>query len=279
MPIITLALAVLWFAAAALAACRPGRAARLLTRPDAGSCLLLSGGLILCVELIIRLACASSFGGHPASFDFGLKCTAAMANASSCEHSIAFTPEFNSFGHCVQGALSMLLLPGVERIGPQPPLLVRLLSCFVAVYPVYNLIKRAARGASGFAASSFANNGTEWAVGFVLGLSVGAVVTFSPPYAPPSAANGRNDAIDAITMKLDRKSNKALVAVDALRIAAGVILCLASLLAAVLMGASWDDTAYDPTREDALDVVMLIVFLAVPVCAAIVCGSAQAVKS
>ena len=135
MPIIAIALALVWLVAAALA--RRNGAARLFIRPDAGACLLLTGGTILCTELVIRLACASNFGGHPASFDFGLKCTAAMAN-TSCEHSVAFTPEFNSVGHCLQGALSMLLLPEIERraaiaiaaatrrAAQQPPLLVRL---------------------------------------------------------------------------------------------------------------------------------------------------------
>merc|ERR1712232_1093928 len=41
------------------------------------------------------------------------------------------------------------------------------LSCIV--YPVYNLVKRARKSASSFAASSFASNVCEWACGFIFG--------------------------------------------------------------------------------------------------------------
>jgi hypothetical protein len=44
----------------------------------------------------------------------------------------------------------------------------------VCIYPIYNLIKRAASG-DVFARSSFANNGCEWAVGVLYGLAVGLV--------------------------------------------------------------------------------------------------------
>ena len=58
--------------------------------------------------------------GDAAAFDFGLKCASSSANASTCERNVAFTPEFNSAGHCLQGCLSLLLLPSGsarERVG------------------------------------------------------------------------------------------------------------------------------------------------------------------
>ena len=55
------------------------------------------------------------------------------------------------------------------------------------------------------------------------------------------------------------------------RVAAGVLLCLVSLAAAVLYGVSWD-TGDRAKGEDAVDLAMLIVFLAVPLGLAAVYG-------
>lgn len=117
----------------------------LLGEPEAGVALLLFGGAMLIVELTYRLLCAPSFGGSIANFDFGLKCPVhneTEHKATSCERNAAFTPSFNSFGHCIQGALSLLLLPAVEhaaaRRGATSLILVRSLSCFVAGYPICN---------------------------------------------------------------------------------------------------------------------------------------------
>ena len=56
----------------------------------------------------------------------------------------------------------------------------------MAGYPTYNIVKRLSRGVSGFAASSFANNGAEWAFGFLLGLSTAALAAAAG--APPREA-------------------------------------------------------------------------------------------
>ena len=52
------------------------------------------------------------------------------------------------------------------------------------------------------------------------------------------------------------------------RLVAGASLCLIALLAAILLGASWDNTAF-AAHEDDLDLAMLVTFLAVPLCLAI----------
>ena len=111
--------------------------------------------------------------------------------------------------------------------------------CFVAVYPTYNLVKRAL-DASAFAASSFSNNAAEWAMGFWLGLSLGVLVAARARAPPP-------------------KPEICLA-----RVAAGVLLCLVTLVAAALYGVSWDNTGDRAKREDDVDLAMLIVFLAVP---------------
>ena len=159
------------------------------------------------------------------NFDFG---------SGADEHNRAFTPSFNSFGHCIQGCLSVLLVPAVELALPWT----RIVSCLVAVYPTYNLIKRAL-DASAFAASSFSNNSAEWAMGFWLGLSLGVLIAAWAP-APPKPEICRP------------------------RVAAGVLLCLVSLVAAVLYGLSWENTGDRAKREDGVDLAMLILFLAVP---------------
>ena len=52
-----------------------------------------------------------------------------------------------------------------------------------------------------------------------------------------------------------------------------------SLVAAVLYGVSWDNTGDRAKGEDAVDLAMLIVFLAVPLGLAAVCGVLCAVRA
>ena len=231
LPCLLLAIGMLLLAAAFVAnggSFRCSRGTLTLGEFELGSKLLILGATALSIEITIRLLAAKHFDGYISSFDFGTK--------SDGEGNRAFTHEFNSFGHCFQGSLSILLVPAVEAVLPE---WTRIVSCLVAVYPTYNLIKRAL-DASAFAASSFSNNGAEWAMGFWLGLSLGVFVAARAP-APP-------------------KPEICLA-----RVAAGVLLCLVSLAAAVLYGVSWDNTADDRAQgEDAVDLAMLIVFLAVP---------------
>ena len=234
LPCLLLAIGALLLAATSVAAggslyCSRGT----LTLGDLepGAKLLILGAAALSIEIAIRLLSAKHFDGYISSFDFGIK--------SDGEHNRAFTPSFNSFGHCIQGCLSVLLVPAVEAaLSDDMAVISRLVSCFVAVYPTYNLVKRAL-DASAFAASSFSNNAAEWAMGFWLGLSLGVLVAARARAPPP-------------------KPEICLA-----RVAAGVLLCLVSLAAAVLYGLSWNKTD-KAKREDAVDLAMLIVFLAVP---------------
>ena len=226
LPCLLLAIGVLLLAAAFIT-CSRGTLA--LGELEPGAKLLILGAAALSIEITIRLLSSKRFGGHVSNFDFGLK--------NDGEHNRAFTADFNSFGHCIQGCLSVLLLPAVELALPWSEV-TRIVSCLVAVYPTYNLIKRAL-DASAFAASSFSNNGAEWAMGFWLGLSLGVLVAARARAPPP-------------------KPEICLA-----RVAAGVLLCLVSLAAAVLYGVSWGSN--DRAKgEDAVDLAMLIVFLAVP---------------
>ena len=227
LPCLLLAIGALLLAAAFIA-CSRGTLA--IGDLELGAKLLILGATALSIQIAIRLLAAKHFDGYISSFDFGTK--------SDGEGNRAFTADFNSFGHCVQGCLSVLLLPAVELALPWASELTRIVSCFVAVYPIYNLIKRAL-DASAFAASSFSNNAAEWAMGFWLGLSLGVLIAAWAP-APPKPEICRP------------------------RVAAGVLLCLVSLATAVLYGVSWDNNGDRAKGEDAVDLAMLIVFLAVP---------------
>ena len=222
LPCLLLAIGALLLAAAFIAC---SRGTLTLGELEPGAKLLILGATALSIEITIRLLASKRFGGHVSNFDFG---------SGADERNRAFTADFNSFGHCVQGCLSVLLVPAVELALPWT----RIVSCLVAVYPTYNLVKRAL-DASAFAASSFSNNSAEWAMGFWLGLSLGVLVA-APAPAPPKPEICRP------------------------RVAAGVLLCLVSLVAAVLYGVSWDNTGDRAKGEDAVDLAMLIVFLAVP---------------
>ena len=57
-------------------------------------------------------------------------------------------------------------------------------------------------------------------------------------------------------------------AVRSVRLFSGVLLCVLGVLAAVLLGLSWDNTAHAP-HEDHEDVAATVVLLAVPLCLAI----------
>ena len=276
LPLCLFVVAFLWLLAALLSSRENHALSSAIGTPDAGATLLLLGGLSLVVELVIRLLCASSFGGHPAALDFGLKCAASAANATRCDRNAAFTPGVNSVGHCLQGTLSVLLIPSVgEAIGhagaprlPARPRLVILVSCFVAAYPIYNVVKRAVRGPSDFALSSFSNNAAEWAVGFVLGLSVG--VAAAVPARLLMEGRGSPAALGAL----------ATSAVRATRALAGVALCVVAFTVALLFGLSWDNVA-DPRvgsvqHSDDEDTLATIALLAVPIgIAAMWCAAAS----
>ena len=108
LPCILLSLSSLWLVTGV--SMRKSMPVRLGT-PDLGGSLLLVGGISIVLICIIRLCSAKQFGGHVAAFDFGIKCKP----SGLCTRNVAFTPEFNSFGHCVQGTISIFLIPYVEE--------------------------------------------------------------------------------------------------------------------------------------------------------------------
>ena len=105
LPCLLLAIGALLLAATFVAAggtlyCSRGTLA--LGELEPGAKLLILGAAALSIEIAIRLLASKRFGGHVSNFDFG---------SGADEHNRAFTADFNSFGHCVQGCMSVLLLP------------------------------------------------------------------------------------------------------------------------------------------------------------------------
>uniref|UniRef100_A0A7S4JTK6 Uncharacterized protein n=1 Tax=Odontella aurita TaxID=265563 RepID=A0A7S4JTK6_9STRA len=157
--------------------------------------ILFSSGISLFLLLMVRLiAGALHFRGYPPLLDFGPK----YGNPSEdAEGNIAFENELNSYGHCIQGVLSSLLSfpavagalarvavcgeanKGIIHSVPRVPIigLVEALAAIMSCYPTYNFIKRAVFHAGTFATSSFMNNGLEWAIGCILGLSLGMLAS------------------------------------------------------------------------------------------------------
>lgn len=215
------------------------------------STLIICGGLLMTLLVAIRLMGAGDFGGHAAHFDFGAKCPH-RSNITCTARNVAFTPEFNSVGHCLQGVLAVLLFHSVEQACGEARLVpVRLASSLVTGYPVYNAIKRSFYAGSWFAASSFAQNSAEWVIGFQIGVSSGVLhsaITSSLP--DPSLGT--------------HMSSCAQRGVAAWCRACGVVLCAVCVLVAILFGVTWDNTSHR-TSNDPEDVAVLIGLLALTV--------------
>lgn len=170
---------------------------RRLMRPTSINIALLhSAAIVLLITLGIRLDATDNFGGNPANLDFGLKGYGDGEN-------VAFTQSSSTVGHFVQGVLASLLsYPAVAGLiarlfggksrdnlsGNVPAFLLRrprlslLLLCDLAsacmtIYPFYSLVKRFMKYSTDFARTSHMNNATEWVVGYVVGVSLGWLVT------------------------------------------------------------------------------------------------------
>ena len=160
-------------------------------RPTSTSVSLYFGPAIsLFVVILVRLAASPlNFEGDPSNLDFGPK-----DGVENGEPNVAFTPEFNSYGHCLQGVLgAMLAFPAVSGVLTQVLTckfreywttcnnhvwnLIKVTAVFMCIYPTYNLTKRLIRSSESFATSSFCNNGLEWAFGFIIGLALGNVIS------------------------------------------------------------------------------------------------------
>eukprot|EP00056_Hartaetosiga_gracilis_P000432 m.38337 g.38337 ORF g.38337 m.38337 type:complete len:275 (+) comp10208_c0_seq1:102-926(+) len=130
---------------------------------------------------VVRLFDARHFGvGSVCGFAFGEKGNSDINNA--------FVPEFNSFGHCIQGALVILHASRVFKAWSSHPKLhillkwiICIVSCAFAIYPTYNLFKRGIKSKSLFASSSYPQNNFEWLVGAGFGIPFGVLLPILLP--------------------------------------------------------------------------------------------------
>ena len=160
-------------------------------RPTSTSVALYFGPAVsLFVVILVRLAASPyNFQGDPSNLDFGPK-----DGIENGEPNVAFTNEFNTYGHCLQGVLgAMLAFPAVSGVLTQLVTckfrqywttcnnhvwnVIRVTAVFMCIYPTYNLTKRLIRTSESFATSSFCNNGLEWVFGFMIGMALGNCIS------------------------------------------------------------------------------------------------------
>lgn len=133
-----------------------------------------------------------NFGGHAPNLDFGIK-------GGKDEANLAFTVGMSTAGHFLQGLLaSFVSFPAVagclaksvtrirtsttapywilERPHLSTLVFLPLLSACMTVYQSYNLVKRMYYY-DNFSRSSYWSNGLEWAMGYVVGVVLGRLVT------------------------------------------------------------------------------------------------------
>ena len=120
-----------------------------------------------------------------------------------------------------------------------------------------DVTKRAAKQADGFAASSFANNGAEWACGFLLGSSLCVLCTAAA--ARRATRDARPERLPPLGAPPARQLGRIGSAVRAWLLAAGGALCVASLVAALLIGLTWDNAHGIGPDEDPGDAAILTI--------------------
>lgn len=245
---------------------------------------LLLPAVALMVMLLIRLfSGASVFLGDPKSLDFGWK--HGIDEGEEAEKSISFTPEFNSYGHAIQGLFAALLstpvvMGGLIRLtrGKCKSLLL-LVPYALAIYPIYNLIKRWIKSRDAFAGSSFSNNAFEWASGFILGLAIGQLITsicsclymFVFRKVQPSDEDEESQesgSLRGIVDEVDQDFMKPSLSFGILQKIIGFCLIFTVYAAAILFGLTWhsclDGTECVNEDDPSISAKILAVMLAVP---------------
>jgi hypothetical protein len=271
-------------------------------RPSAQSISLFFGpSIALFLIILLRLAAgADNFGGNPGKLDFGPK-----NGVSDNEGNIAFVNEFNTYGHCLQGALAaMFAFPAVSGIVTQiltcrykewwaecnKPLwsLLKFTAAAMSIYPIYNLFKRFIEHGDTFAASSFCNNGLEWTCGFMAGLAFGNLITVVIRLAMTRKMRQNGQEMHQVLERLDGQSwvlgTQAAPGfqpkLNVVQFLIGMALIFTAFAAAALIGLTWhsciegsDDDCINYSPEG-VPTDVLATFLMIPsvVIVALTCG-------
>ena len=216
-----------------------------------GGQVIIAGFVVHTFQIMVRMF-ADGFGNRLPDFDFGRACS-----YGECSRNVAFAPEWESYGHCIQGFLSILLFPATDGLITQQTLvpatravqLSHFISLGVTVYPIYNGIKRGALHGDTFAVSSFASNLCEWACGFVYGLIAGLCIETEMCRRQPSKMS------ESAFVRGARLSSPYF---DRLRICFGLLLNVAAAAAAVLYKLSWQNATRDKEPEPWVALLMFI---------------------
>jgi len=229
---------------------------------DRGGWLIFVGFVILYLVLLARLLSFSHFGGSVGSFSFGYK-----GCEDECEPNEAFTLNFNTFGHVIQGCLSFFLFSDVkvggitDRDGDhlEKTKVIKLyikevIAISSCVYPIYNITKRAVMSAKTFSTSSFWNNASEWACGFAIGTC--AIYAY---YAVMYSSY-----VDSLRFGNVERVNERQQLLPRVRKAAGIALIIVALLAIILLAASWNKVESVPDSRGSADALTLLVLLILP---------------
>jgi hypothetical protein len=271
-------------------------------RPSAQSISLFFGpSIALFLIILLRLvAGAENFDGNPGKLNFGPK-----NGVSDNEDNVAFVNEFNSYGHCLQGVLAaMFAFPAVSGIVTQlltcqhkewwaecnKPLwsLSKFVATAMSIYPIYNLFKRFIEDGDTFAASSFCNNGLEWACGSMVGMAFGNLITVVVKRAMTLKIRQNGHEMQQVLERSDGQSwvlgtqapPNFQLKLNGLQFLIGVAFVFTAFAAAALFGLTWhscipgsDDSCVNYSPEG-MATEVLATFLAIPtvVIVAVTCG-------
>mmetsp|Transcript_5444 Transcript_5444/g.5998 ORF Transcript_5444/g.5998 Transcript_5444/m.5998 type:complete len:394 (+) Transcript_5444:153-1334(+) len=284
--------------------------AQILRPSYANMVILHSASITLIIFLIARLSATNRFGGWPANLDFGPKISKGEISADS---NLALTGDMDSFGHFIQGFLACLFsFPAINGIFAKMLvccrnrgtgtgndstgtsfwvkhpnvdilLLLQLSSACMTIYPTYNLIKRLIKDSEYFSRTSYANNMTEWVLGYVLAIGIGWLVSAIVQYKLLSLASlisstdeeaqlellkvegrdiyGFGSAIEYIDESSQRYRRVASTIITITSNLLLILLSISTLLAGIFYGLTWN---YDDSIENfAEDYELVIAFVAV----------------
>jgi hypothetical protein len=201
---------------------------------DFGTNLIMCGALSLYLQYHVRLLWAGAFGGDVGSFDFGLDCD--DNDEEGCQQDLAFGMGTETFGHWLQGFGAILFFPALnhvmhhyfeENVAKKARTFKDFTAPWVCAYGVYNFCKRAIKSPECFAVSSHANNGAEWACGFLMGILAGLAIEVE-------VGRRWTPAAPAETLSCNKTFSY-------MRIIGGTTLLMASIGGGLMTGLTWQN--------------------------------------
>eukprot|EP01083_Nonionella_stella_P289145 984040_1 len=292
--------------------------AQILRPSYANMVILHSASITLIIFLIVRLSFTDHFGGWPANLDFGPKI--------SEESNLALTGDMDSVGHFIQGFLACLFsFPAINGIiakllvcsrsrgtgtgrdstgtsfwvkhpNVDILLLLQLVSACMTIYPSYNLIKRLIKDSENFSRTSYANNNTEWVLGYILAIGIGWLVSAIVQYKLLSLASlisgadeeaqlellkvegrdnyGFGSAIEYIDESSQRYRRVASTIITIIRNLLLILLSISTLLAGIFYGLTWNYNNMENLVEDyELVIAFVAVYAAILIAMLLLCTS------